>query len=104
MPDYRLGDLIDDHCSRCSRVTDHSVVVMYGGEVLKTRCRTCDFEHGYRHAKGGKKKQKPSAFEQVLASMNPPPAQAAPRPADGEVGSKKPETHPAPGRGKSPRP
>ena len=36
----RLGDIIDDYCSRCHRLTDHSVVAMLGEEVRKTRCRT----------------------------------------------------------------
>src|SRR2546423_264556 len=35
--EMRLGDDIDDHCSRCKRSTDHSVVAMSGDEVLKTR-------------------------------------------------------------------
>ena len=47
----RLGDYIDDHCSRCKRTTDHSVVAMMGDEVLKTRCRTCNNEHKYRRNK-----------------------------------------------------
>ena len=47
----RLGDDIDDHCSRCKRSTDHSVVAMSGDEVLKTRCRTCGGEHKFRQNK-----------------------------------------------------
>ncbi len=31
----RLGDDIDDHCSRCKRTTDHSIVSMMGEEVLQ---------------------------------------------------------------------
>ena len=38
----RLGDYIDDHCSRCKRTTDHAVVAMEGEEVQKVRCRTCN--------------------------------------------------------------
>src|SRR3989337_231481 len=69
MADMRLGDLIDDHCTRCHRLTDHSVVAMVGDEVKKVRCRTCNHEHDYRHGKGGQKKAKLSAYEQVLASI-----------------------------------
>jgi len=66
----RLGDYIDDHCSRCKRTTDHSVVAMAGEEVLKTRCRTCDSEHKYRHNKSRSKElTAKEAFDRVLASV-----------------------------------
>ncbi|MCH7477712.1 MAG: hypothetical protein IIA14_06385 [SAR324 cluster bacterium] len=70
MEAIRLGDTIDDHCSRCRLLTDHSVVALIGEEVKKVRCRTCNDEHNFRHGKGGqKKKPKLSAYEQVLASV-----------------------------------
>lgn len=66
----RLGDDIDDYCSRCKRSTDHSVVSMIGEEVLKTRCRTCSSEHTYRHNKGGRKEMTAKqAYEKLIASM-----------------------------------
>ncbi len=66
----RLGDYIDDHCSRCKRSTDHSVVSMMGDEVLVTRCRTCDSEHKYRRNQGRSKEMTAKeAFDKVLASV-----------------------------------
>jgi len=66
----RLGDYIDDHCSRCKRTTDHAVVSMQGEEVQKVRCRTCSYEHKYRHNMTGKKAMtKEEAFQKVLASV-----------------------------------
>ncbi len=65
----RLGDYIDDYCTRCKRTTDHAVVSMMGEEVLVTRCRTCDFEHKYKHNKGSKQMTKQEAFDKVLASV-----------------------------------
>lgn len=66
----RLGDDIDDHCSRCKRTTDHSVVAMADEEVIKTRCRTCDSEHKYRHNKSrAKEMTAKEAFDKVLASV-----------------------------------
>ena len=66
----RLGDIIDDHCTRCGLLTNHSIAAMIGEEVKKVRCRTCQHEHDYKHGKGGgKKKEKLSAYEQVLASV-----------------------------------
>ncbi len=66
----RLGDYIDDYCSRCKRSTDHAVVAMVGEEVQAVLCRTCNFEHKYRHNKTGKKEMtKEEAFQKVLASV-----------------------------------
>jgi len=72
MPEMRLGDILDDYCSRCRLLTDHSVVAMVGEQVRKVRCRTCHFEHDYRRGKAGPRKNQPSAYEQVLASINRP--------------------------------
>ncbi len=73
MSEIRLGDIIDDHCSRCRLPTNHSVVAVVNGAVRKVRCRTCDFEHDYRHGKSPARKSRPlSAFDQVLATLNPP--------------------------------
>jgi hypothetical protein len=66
----RLGDYIDDHCSRCKRTTDHAVVAMEAEEVQKVCCRTCSYEHKYRHNKTGKKElTREEAFQKVLASV-----------------------------------
>ena len=65
----RLGDYIDDYCTRCKLSTDHAVVSMLGGEVKITRCRTCDSEHKYRHNKGGKEMTNKEAFDRVMASV-----------------------------------
>jgi len=67
----RLGDYIDDHCSRCKRTTDHSVVAMAGDEVVKVLCRTCNSEHKYRHNQTGKKEMTAAeAFQKVLGSVS----------------------------------
>jgi hypothetical protein len=79
MPETRLGDIIDDYCSRCRLLTDHSVVAIVGDAVRKVRCRTCQYEHEYRRGKSGKK-SKPSVFEQVLASIGPLPPPPPPAP------------------------
>lgn len=67
----RLGDSVDDHCSRCKRTTDHSIVAMNGEDVVKVLCRTCSSEHKYRHNKSGKKEMTTEeAFNKVLASVS----------------------------------
>ena len=65
----RLGDDIDDYCSRCKFSSDHSVVSLVGDEVKKVRCRTCQTEHNYRHNKGSKEMTAQEAFAKVLASV-----------------------------------
>jgi recombinational DNA repair protein (RecF pathway) len=77
----RLGDYIDDHCSRCKRTTDHSVVSMMGDEVLKTRCRTCDSEHKYRQNKSRSKEMTAKeAFDKLMATaMGAQPEEPAPQ-------------------------
>lgn len=66
----RLGDDIDDHCSRCKRTTDHYIVSMVGEEVVKVRCRTCNSEHKYQHNKSRKKEMTAKdAFDKLVASM-----------------------------------
>jgi len=69
--EQRIGDIIEDHCTRCARLTDHSVVAMVGPEVAKVQCRTCGTEHGFRHGKGGRPKTtgKQAAFDAVLAGI-----------------------------------
>ncbi len=67
----RLGDDIDDYCSRCKRTTDHSILALVGDEVKKVRCRTCNNEHAFRHNKSGKKElTAQEAFNKVLESVS----------------------------------
>lgn len=74
MEEIRLGDIIDDHCSKCRMLTNHSVVSMLNGKVAKVQCRTCYYEHKYRHGKGGTKKapsKKAALFDEVLSKIRP---------------------------------
>ena len=83
----RLGDIIEDHCSRCTRLMDHSIVAVVNGEVVKVRCRTCQHEHIYRRGHGARKRSldramdKKAAFDAVLASILAAQPGAAPEPA-----------------------
>ena len=68
--EWRLGDTIDDYCSRCRLLMNHHVVSIVESEVRKVRCQTCGNEHNYRQSKGGKKKDTvKSLFDQVAASL-----------------------------------
>ena len=74
MSDHRLGDIIDDHCIKCRRITNHAIVSLVNAEPAKVRCRTCYHDHDYRHeiAPPTKKElKKMELFNQVLASATP---------------------------------
>jgi Zn ribbon nucleic-acid-binding protein len=77
----RLGDYIDDHCSRCKRTMDHAIVSMDGDEVQKVRCRTCGHEHKFKPQRTGKKEMtREEAFQKVLASVTGQMGGADPKP------------------------
>ncbi len=65
----RLGDYIDDYCSRCKRTTDHSIAAVADEQPVKVLCRTCNNEHKYRGNKGKKEMTAAEAFDKVLASV-----------------------------------
>lgn len=72
MGEQRLGDVIDDHCVKCRRVTNHSIVSLVDGQAAKVRCRTCYHDHDYRHeqAPPSKKDLKKAEAEAALAAQN----------------------------------
>lgn len=82
MPEYRLGDIIDDYCVRCKRIMNHAVVSVMNNEPAKVRCRTCHSDHDYRHEQAPPPKTDPrkqALFNEVLKKVDPesePPASA----------------------------
>jgi hypothetical protein len=74
MTERRLGDVIDDHCIKCRRVTNHSIVSIVESEAAKVRCRTCYHDHDYRHEQPPPSKKdlkKQELFNEVLATVAP---------------------------------
>ncbi len=74
MSEFRLGDVIDDFCVRCKRITNHSIVSLVESAPAKVRCRTCYNDHDYRHEQAPPSKKdlrKQELFNQVLASVEP---------------------------------
>jgi hypothetical protein len=86
MSEFRLGDVIDDFCVRCKRITNHAIVSMVESAPAKVRCRTCYNDHDYRHEQAPPSKKdlrKQELFNQVLASVEPmaqKPAEEPPPP------------------------
>lgn len=83
MGNFRLGDVIDDFCVKCRRLTNHSIVSLIDGEAAKVRCRTCYSDHDYRREQAPPSKKdlkKAELFNQVLSAAAPagdPPAEPA---------------------------
>jgi hypothetical protein len=74
MSDLRLGDVIDDFCVKCKRLTNHAIVSIVGEQAAKVRCRTCYHDHDYRHEQPPPSKKdlkKQELFAQVLAGVAP---------------------------------
>ncbi|MEO7144834.1 MAG: hypothetical protein ABI165_15145 [Bryobacteraceae bacterium] len=74
MSEFRLGDVIDDFCVKCRRITNHAIVSILNGDAAKVRCRTCYNDHDYRHeiAPPSKKDlKKMELFKEVLATVDP---------------------------------
>jgi hypothetical protein len=95
MRDLRLGDVIDDFCVKCRRLTNHSIVSLVGSQAAKVRCRTCYSDHDYRHEQAPPSKKsvkKSELFKEVLANAAPAAAQGAPAadPPTGEPESANP--------------
>ena len=83
MSDLRLGDVIDDFCVKCRRLTNHAIVSIIEDRAAKVRCRTCYHDHDYRHEQpppSRKELRKQELFDQVLATVTPEAA-AEPAPA-----------------------
>jgi hypothetical protein len=74
MSEFRLGDVIDDHCIKCRRITNHSIVSIVTAKPAKVRCRTCYHDHDYRHEEAPPSKKdlkKAELFKEVLAAAVP---------------------------------
>ena len=85
MGELRLGDIIDDYCIKCKRLTNHQTVSLLNGGAAKVRCCTCYNDHDYRHEQVPPTKKELKQAEllaQALAAGTAPPAEAAPEPAE----------------------
>ncbi|MBM3769047.1 MAG: hypothetical protein FJW32_27010 [Acidobacteria bacterium] len=47
MRELRLGDIVDDHCIKCKRVTNHACVSIVDEKPAKVRCCSCYKEHDF---------------------------------------------------------
>jgi hypothetical protein len=81
MSELRLGDVIDDYCVKCRRLTNHSIVSIVSGEAAKVRCRSCYNDHDYRREQippSKKDLKKAELFKEVLGAISPDAMEEAP--------------------------
>jgi hypothetical protein len=75
----RLGDIIDDWCVKCRRLTNHAIVSLVGAEAAKVRCRSCYSDHNYlREIAPPSKKELKKLADAALLVENPNGAEAVP--------------------------
>jgi hypothetical protein len=82
MRELRLGDDTDDHCAKCKRLTNHSILSLLEGRPGKVRCRTCYAEQSFRDGVPPPSKRdlkKAELFNAVLGSIAPAAAQEPPK-------------------------
>src|SRR5690349_24766824 len=95
MDELRLGDIIDDYCIKCRRMTNHAIVSIVEGQAAKVRCRSCYHDHTYLHEQippSKKDLKKQELFNAVLAGSGAPPAddaEAQPQDAEGAAKASK---------------
>ena len=91
--DLRLGDVIDDFCVKCRRLTNHSIVSLVDGAAAKVRCRTCYSDHDYRKEQPPPTKKElarqKELYNAVLSGAAGAIAAADPPPADPATAKKK---------------
>jgi hypothetical protein len=102
--DLRLGDVIDDFCVKCRRLTNHSIVSLVDGSAAKVRCRTCYSDHDYRKEQAPPSKKElarqkelfnavlsgmPQAAEAAAPGVDPAPAATPSAPSATPAGKKK---------------
>jgi hypothetical protein len=81
MSELRLGDVIDDYCVKCRRLTNHSIVSIVDGQVAKVRCRSCYHDHNYLHEQAPPSKKdlkKAELFNAVLEKVDPQAQESQP--------------------------
>ena len=72
MSEFRLGDILDDYCIKCKRLTNHAIVSLVGTDPAKVRCCSCYKDHNYDHAVVPPTKKELKALALLLVQQAPP--------------------------------
>ncbi len=72
MSEFRLGDILDDYCIKCKRLTNHAIVSLVGTDPAKVRCCSCYKDHNYDHAVVPPTKKELKALALLQDQQEPP--------------------------------
>ncbi len=48
------GDILDAQCTKCRVLTNHTIVALVDGRIVRVKCNTCSSEHNYHAPKEAK--------------------------------------------------
>src|SRR5882757_4030618 len=99
MSNLRLGDIIDDYCIKCRRLTNHAIVSIVNEEAAKVRCRSCYHDHNYQHEQippSKKDLKKLELFNAVLSTVDPTAGVPVDAPAEAPAGAEAAAAAPIP--------
>lgn len=86
----RLGDDVDDFCTKCKRLTNHVVLSIVDERPAKVRCRTCYHEQDYRECIAPPTRKELKQAELLAAALGESqPVDGAPAPAPATKVAKK---------------
>lgn len=87
----RLGDDVDDFCTKCKRLTNHAILSIVGDQPAKVRCRTCYHEQDFRNgiAPPSKKDLKKAELFNAVLGQAPGAAEAEAAPESKPKGKAK---------------
>jgi uncharacterized membrane protein YgcG len=96
----RLGDVIDDYCTRCRMIMNHGIVGMVGDDVAKVRCNTCQSEHTFKHGRIPKRRRGETdrLFAEVLRGIRGEPDAAEESAGAGDEPEKEAAVEEKPGK------
>jgi len=62
------GSTIENHCTRCRTLTNHTIVAMVGEKIVRVECNTCRSHHNYHPVKAPKEAKVPKAPREPAAA------------------------------------
>ncbi len=62
----KVGDEVESKCTKCKKITFHTVESMDGDNILKVICKVCGSKHKYRPPKKEKEKKKTLSEKRIL--------------------------------------
>jgi hypothetical protein len=75
-----VGDRIDARCTKCRKITNHTLVAMVEEKPARVKCNTCGGEHNYRAPRAAAKSKSDTSAPKKAARVSK--AKSDPREAE----------------------